>query len=274
MELFQAFVLALIQGISEFLPVSSSAHLILPAQLLGWRDQGLLFDVAVHVGSLAAVIFYYRHELHRMASAWKRGLLPGATLGTADAAQARLAWMLVVATLPALIAGFAGKTFIETHLRSISVIASTTIVFGLLLGLADWQGRQQRQTVALGFGIALLVGLAQVLALVPGTSRSGVTITAAVLLGLSRREAANFSFLLSIPIIAAAGALLVLEVSTDPGDVDLGILLIAVLVSGISAWSCIALFLRLVERIGLMPFVWYRLALGSLLFWFVAQSPP
>ncbi|MGB5324809.1 MAG: undecaprenyl-diphosphate phosphatase [Pseudomonadales bacterium] len=272
MERLQAFFLALIQGVSEFLPVSSSAHLILPAQLLGWPDQGLLFDVAVHVGSLAAVVFYYRHELRQMASAWCSSLLPGRTLDVSTNAQARLAWLLVLATLPALLAGLVGKSFVEQHLRSTAVIATTTIVFGLLLGLAEWRGRQVRQAVTLSANLAVLIGLAQVLALVPGTSRSGVTITAAVLLGMSRREAANFSFLLSIPIIAAAGMLLSLDLLDAPGEFDPVLLGMAVLVSALSAWSCIALFLRLIERIGLMPFVWYRLALGAVLLWFVAQG--
>lgn len=207
-----------------------------------------------------------------MARGWFGSLRTSSPRDDADAAQAKLVWMLVLATLPTLVAGFLGKEFVEQNLRSTVVIASTTILFALLLGVAEWRSKQLRQTVKLGFGIALLVGFAQVLALVPGTSRSGVTITAAVLLGLSRREAANFSFLLSIPIIAAAGVLLALDVRDLPQAADLLPLALAVLVSGLSAWACIALFLRLIERIGLMPFVWYRLVLGSVLFWMIARQ--
>ncbi len=272
MDFIQTFLLALIQGVSEFLPISSSAHLILPAQLLKWPDQGLLFDVAVHVGSLSAVIFYFRHELRAMARAWLVSfasvpLLLNGRSGVGVKSwvkdpQAQLAWMLILASLPTVAVGFLAKDFIGTHLRSTAVIATTTLVFGLLLGIAEWRSRRNVQALPLSFRLAMLIGAAQVFALVPGTSRSGVTITAAVLLGMSKKEGANFSFLLSIPIIFGAGCLLSIELFEQNTIVHWPQLFTAVLVSAVSAWCCIALFLRVIERIGLMPFVWYRLVLG------------
>ncbi|NNL57620.1 MAG: undecaprenyl-diphosphate phosphatase [Pseudomonadales bacterium] len=270
MEFIQTVVLALIQGLSEFLPISSSAHLILPAQVFGWPDQGLLFDVAVHVGSLCAVIFYFRVELHGLACAWLGSLSPrGNNLLQLPLArqpeQAQVAWMLVLATLPILLAGFLGKDFVAAHLRSTLVIAITTLLFAGFLALAELRSRKQREVMPLCFRFALLIGLAQVLALVPGTSRSGVTITAAVLLGMSKKDGAQFSFLLSIPVIFAAGCLLAADLFSQRVEFEWLKLATAVVVSGLSAWCCIALFLRVIERIGLMPFVWYRVALGLVL---------
>ena len=263
MDSIQTIILALIQGVTEFLPISSSAHLILPAQLLGWPDQGVAFDVAVHVGSLAAVVAYFRRDLIDMSVAWWRSLPIG---GPAEASeQSRLAWMVAVATLPAIIAALLSKDFIEAHLRSTLVIATTTIVFGLLLAVAEFKSRRQSQLVQLTWTIALLIGVAQIFALIPGTSRSGVTITAAVLLGLSRTDAARFSFLLSIPIIAAAGGYAILEMIAEPPIFSWTQLLLGVGVSAISAYLCIEIFLKLLERVGFMPFVWYRLLLGVVL---------
>jgi undecaprenyl-diphosphatase len=196
MSFLQLIILALIQGISEFLPVSSSAHLALVAPLTGWADQGLAFDAAVHVGTLAAVVVHLRPELLSLA----RDGLTGR-----DPVQRVLLIGLAVATLPALFVGAFASDWIEVWLRSPLLIAGTTIGFGLLLGVADRWGRRVRPLEAIGWKTALTIGLAQVLALVPGTSRSGVTITAGLALGLTRDAAARYSFLLSIPIIAAAG---------------------------------------------------------------------
>lgn len=265
MDYFQAIVLALIQGVSEFLPISSSAHLILPSQLLGWPDQGLAFDVAVHVGSLLAVLIYFRRDVSHIVFAFV-GQAFSRALNHEQAQRqkqdARLGWMIIVGTVPAVLVALFARDFIEAHLRSTFVIATTTLLFGLLLGLADWKSRGQHTAVQLTVSIALCIGVAQVFSLIPGTSRSGVTITAAVLLGLSRTDAARFSFLLSIPIILAAGSLLSLELLTSDTPIDWVVMLVGVVVSGVSAWICIALFLRLIERIGFMPFVIYRLLLG------------
>lgn len=260
MDIIQAFLLALIQGLTEFLPISSSAHLILPAQLLGWQDQGLAFDVAVHVGSLMAVLTYFRRDIHSMIHASWRQLRFGER-----SSEASLSWMVAVATVPAVLAALLFNDVIEQQLRSTAVIATTTIVFGVLLGIAELRSRRQSSYRHISWFIAIAVGCAQALALVPGTSRSGITMTAAVLLGLSRTDAARFSFLLSIPIILAAGLHESIKLLQDGMHYPWMLLLMATAVSGISAYLCIDFFLRWIEKIGLMPFVLYRLVLGAVL---------
>lgn len=252
--------LAVIQGLTEFLPISSSAHLILPSQLLGWPDQGLAFDVGVHVGTLLAVMYYFRHEVIRLSLAWGRSLQ-----GNWDA-EGRLAWLVMLATLPAVLSGLIFAGLIEHYGRSMLVIATTTLFFGVLLGWADSRRREQKEIRALTRRDALVIGLAQALALIPGTSRSGVTITAALMLGFERQSAARFSFLLSIPIIFGAGLLQVVRLaeqsSSEAHWLQIGV---GTLVAGCSALACIHLFLKWLDRVGMMPFVWYRLALGVVL---------
>lgn len=265
MTLFEIIVLAIIQGLTEFLPISSSAHLILPAELLGWRDQGLAFDVAVHLGSLLAVIGYFRHDLVALARGWL-----GQLLGQGSSAQGTLAWYLIFATLPAVVVGFIAKDMIEIYARSSAVIAITTIVFGLLLWYADVKAPQQYELSRMRFKTAMLIGVAQVLALVPGTSRSGITMTAGLLLGLTRQSAARFSFLLSIPIILGAGTLSVLDLVAADAAVDWSALGYGVVFSFISAYLCITLFLRWISRLGMLPFVIYRLLLGVVLLFFLS----
>jgi undecaprenyl-diphosphatase len=173
--------------------------------------------------------------------------------------------MVIAATVPAIMVALLAKDFIEVHLRSTTVIAVATLFFGGLLALADFKSRRQHEVLEMTWRIALIIGFAQVLALIPGTSRSGVTITAAVLLGLSKTEGARFSFLLSIPIIAAAGGYAILNMLSDPPIFSWWQLGLGVAVSAVSAYLCIKLFLQLLERIGFMPFVWYRLVLGCVL---------
>jgi undecaprenyl-diphosphatase len=260
----QLVVLAVIQGLSEFLPVSSSAHLVLVSQLTDWPDQGLAFDAAVHAGTLAAVVVYFRRDLVDLAAG---GLRAGG-----DPAQRRLLVALAVATLPALAVGALAADWIEAWLRSPQLIAATTIAFGLLLGLADRFSRRTRTAESLGLTEALLIGLAQVLALIPGTSRSGITISAGLAMGLTREQAARFSFLLSIPIIAAAGAWGFATGLAAGGTFDLGRFAAAAALAGVVAWLTIAAFLAWLRRYGMTPFVLYRLALGALLLaWFGAN---
>jgi undecaprenyl-diphosphatase len=261
MEWTQALILAIVQGLTEFLPISSSAHLILPAQLFGWTDQGLAFDVAVHVGSLAAVVWYFRHDLWRLIIAWLNRVLKGQ-----KSDDSKLAWQVIYATIPAAFIGLAADDFIEAHLRSITVIATTTIIFGICLGWADKFGKRQLALVELTMAAAIMIGIAQALALIPGTSRSGITITAALLLGMQRQAAAQFSFLLSVPLILAAGALKTFELATADIAVNWGDLILGALMSGITAYICIRTFLAFIDRIGMMPFVIYRLVLGAALF--------
>lgn len=256
-DTLQAIVLAIIQGLTEFLPISSSAHLILPAQLLGWPDQGLVFDVAVHVGSLLAVVIYFRGELRVLAAGGLRWISGGGW--NSDAAM--IFW-LALATVPAGILGLLLNDFVEANLRSMLVIATATIMFGLLLGWAD---NRATGTSTFSLRTALIIGAAQALAIIPGTSRSGITMTAALFCGLNRETAARFSFLLSIPIIAAAGLLQGLELASHEVGISWSLLAVATLVSGLTAFACIAFFLRVVERIGFMPFVIYRVVLGLFL---------
>jgi len=264
----QAALLALIQGLTEFLPISSSAHLALIPLLSDWPDQGLAFDCVVHLGSLTAVVAYFRADLARMAVGFTNTI--AARSLTADH-DGYLAWLIGFATIPVGLAGLTFKEVIETELRSVAVIGASSILFGLLLWWADVSGRREKSERAWGLRDAMLVGLAQAVALIPGTSRSGITMTAALLLGYSREAAARFSFLLSIPVIVLAGGLKVKEWIEQP-DQAAGLfeLLLGYGLSAFSAYLCIHYFLKYLERTGMGPFVIYRLALGAILLWMVA----
>jgi undecaprenyl-diphosphatase len=263
MTLIQIIVLALIQGLTEFLPVSSSAHLILGSKVFGWPDQGLVFDVATHLGTLVAVFIYFRHELLGMMMAWM-----GPAVTDTDRQRRAMTIYLAVASIPALLAGALLHDAVELHLRDVQVIAWATIGFGLLLWIADARSPRDGGLDRINLRAAILIGLAQALALIPGTSRSGVTITAGRFLGLSPQAAAKFSFLLAIPIIGAAGSYGALRVLSGDADINWTEFALAMLLSALAGWVCIAAFLALLKRIGLMPFVIYRLALGVVLLWF------
>ncbi|WP_231757646.1 undecaprenyl-diphosphate phosphatase [Microbulbifer elongatus] len=263
METFQIVILALIQGITEFLPISSSAHLILPNQVLGWPDQGLAFDVAVHFGSLIAVLVYFRKDVWQLICDGLGGFRSGQFSD-----DGRLAWLIVLATIPAGLVGLAFKDFIEEHLRSSAVIAATTILFGLLLWWADVYGKRRDDIGQLNWKKALLIGAAQAIALIPGTSRSGITMTAGLMLGMKREAAARFSFLMSIPVISLSALLLTLEL-LGTQSVPWGSIFLGVVLSGISAYLCIHFFLQFISRIGMAPFAIYRLLLGGALIWLI-----
>jgi undecaprenyl-diphosphatase len=260
MDSLHAIYLALLQGFTEFLPISSSAHLILLPKLVGWEDQGLAFDVAVHVGTLTAVVIYFRREVIPMAKDWF-----GSLITRQQTQNSRLAWAVLWGTIPVGLAGLMFKDFIELNLRSGLVIAATTIGFGLLLWWADVKGRGQRSEYQLRWRDILIIGVAQALALIPGTSRSGATMTAGLMLGLSREASARFSFLLSIPVIVLAGGMLTLDLVKEPGLVDWSAMIIGMVTSAITAYLCIHFFLKLISRMGMLPFVIYRLALGGVL---------
>ncbi|EKO3925422.1 undecaprenyl-diphosphate phosphatase [Vibrio metschnikovii] len=267
MTYFEAFILALIQGLTEFLPISSSAHLILPSAILGWEDQGLAFDVAVHVGTLAAVIIYFRHEVVSLLRAFFASIFKGDR-----SKEAKLAWLIILATIPACIFGLLMKDIVELYLRSAWVIATTTIIFGLLLWYVDRQARLAQDEYQAGWKQALFVGVAQALAIIPGTSRSGATITAALYLGFTREAAARFSFLMSIPIITLAGGYLGLKLITSGEPIQINFLITGVITSFISAYLCIFFFLKLISRMGMTPFVIYRLILGFGLLLFLSMN--
>ena len=258
----QVVVLALIQGITEFLPVSSSAHLILPAQIWGWIDQGLLFDVAVHAGTLCAVLWYFRNTVINLA----KSILPG---GPGDRSELSA---LVLATVPVVLAGWLLRGVIATDARAVNVVIVTTLLFGVLLGVADRFSRHgAHRTGPVSLRDALLIGLAQVCALIPGTSRSGVTITAALFLGYHPAAATRFSFLLSVPVIGGAVVLMLATMGPE-SSLSGGAAVAAFALSAIFAYATIKAFMYWVERIGLMPFVLYRLALGLVLWVWMIQG--
>jgi undecaprenyl-diphosphatase len=263
-SLFEIIILAVIQGLTEFLPVSSSAHLILPSKILGWDDQGLAYDVAVHIGSLLAVIIYFKSDIVCLTHAWfSHGF------GFHQTQNSRLAWWIVIGTIPAVILGFSFKDIIEIYGRFPLVIASTTIGFALLLWYADNKATQVKNIHQITWKNAIYIGLAQAVAIIPGTSRSGITMTVGLMVGLDRESAARFSFLLSVPVILGAGLLATLGLLQSPNSVDWSALLFGAGFSFASAYACIYLFLTWISKIGMLPFVIYRLILGTALLIFI-----
>ncbi|KRS20021.1 UDP pyrophosphate phosphatase [Alishewanella sp. WH16-1] len=266
MSMLEVIILSIIQGITEFLPISSSAHLILPSAIFGWEDQGIAFDVAVHVGTLLAVMLYFRQDIANLTVGWIK------SLGGQHSTDSKLAWWVILATIPAGLAGLLAADLIETFLRSPWVLAITTIVFGLLLWLADATAKQQVSMEQMNWRQALFIGLAQAVALIPGTSRSGITMTAAMLLGLDKVSAARFSFLLSIPIIVLSGGYQASKLLSEPTQYDISGILLGMVLSFISALICIHFFLKIISRMGMLPFVIYRLLLGVGLIVFLSFS--
>jgi undecaprenyl-diphosphatase len=261
MEWWQAVILAIVQGLTEFLPISSSAHLILPSHLLGWPDQGLAFDVAVHVGTLFAVIWYFKTDIRQLS----KGFIHTTFLGKPNA-DGRLAWYIGLATIPAGLLGLLLNGSVEEYLRNSAVIATTTIVFGLLLLFADNRKNLKKTLSEMPLSQAMFIGIAQAIALIPGTSRSGITMTAAMLMGYERSAAARFSFLLSIPLILLAGGYKALELVVSGDIIAWDMIIMGAMVSCICAYICIYFFLKLIEQLSMLPFVIYRLLLGTFLF--------
>lgn len=260
MSWIQILVLAIVQGLTEILPISSSGHLVLVPHLFGWTDQGLVFDVAVHFGSLAAICVYFRDDLKGLV---RGGLqLAGGRYGSLES---HMALCIGVGTVPAAIAGLLLAGWIGENLRDPGVVVATLSGYGILLALADRFGRQARVISEVRFHDALVIGLAQALALVPGTSRSGVTITAGMMLGFRRPDAARFSFLLSAPVILLATVYEVATLAIDGGQVSWGELASGAVVSGLVAYFSIDFFMRFVTRSGLWPFAVYRLLLAGVI---------
>ncbi|MFT6624478.1 MAG: undecaprenyl-diphosphatase [Cycloclasticus sp.] len=265
MDYEQIIGLGLLQGLTEFLPISSSAHLILLPILFGWEDQGLAFDIAVHVGTLIAIISYLRKDLYRLVTGWFASVFK-----RQHNHDSRLAWLIIIGTIPVGLVGLFASDLIEIYLRSPLVIAATTIIFALLLWRADVKGLHIREQTTLTLKDAVIIGLFQVLALIPGTSRSGITMTGGLFLGLTRQASARFSFLLSVPLIFLAGSFKARELMTSPLLIDWSSMAAGVTISALSAFACIALFLKMVDKIGMLPFVIYRLILGVVLLYFYA----
>ncbi|MEM9101967.1 MAG: undecaprenyl-diphosphate phosphatase [Pseudomonadota bacterium] len=260
MTLFEIIILALIQGITEFLPVSSSGHLVLGSQLFGWKDQGLAFDVAVHVGSLLAVLVYFREEIIGMTRAWFQSTLQGK-----HSQEAKLAWYVILGTIPVGLIGIIANDFIEEHLRSVTVVAITMIVFAPFLWLADRYGRRNKTVDSISLRDVMIIGFVQCTALLPGVSRSGATMLAGLGLGMTRQASARFSFLLSIPVILLAGGYRGYKLVAQEAPVDWGAIFLGMGISAISAYICIHYFLKLLDNIGFTPFVYYLLGLGTIL---------
>lgn len=259
LDVFKITFLAFLQGFTEFLPISSSGHILLPKELLGWPDQGLVFDVAVHVGSLIAVVSYFRRDIVALISAWLRSCVTRTT-----DTESRLAWYLLIATIPTGVVGFLTEDLVEEYSRSLLIIAFTSIFFAILMYFADRSDGVRRPLEKMNLKACLVIGFAQMLALIPGTSRSGITMTAGLFCGLDRRAAAKFSFLLAIPIITAGGLFKGLELweTGTATSSEWGVLFYAIVVSAVVSFTCIHYFLRLIERIGLMPFIIYRIVMG------------
>ena len=263
LTLIHIIVLALIQGITEFLPVSSSGHLILVSKLTPWPDQTLMVDIALHVGTLAAVMVYFHREC------WSMVLGVFNLLLFRGGPEAKLALHVVVASLPIIPAALYLKDYVAGDFRQgVALIAWTTLGFGLLLYAADRLGLRIRRVEHMTIGAALIIGVAQILALVPGTSRSGITMTAARFLGFERVEAARFSLLLSIPVIIGAGTLAGADLYRM-GSVEMNtVTVLAILFSFVSALIAIAVMMRWLRRASFTPFVIYRICLGAgLLYW-------
>ena len=261
MSVWQIIILALLQGVTEFLPISSSAHLILVPAWLGWEDQGIAFDVAVHFGSLIAVIVFSRREIAAILREWRDCLLRRAACGN----SARLGAMIAVASLPVGMLGLLLHDTVEASFREPRLIAVASAVFALLMVWADRRPQPLKRIRELNWSRALGIGFGQALALIPGASRSGVTITAARALGMSRPAAARLSFLLAIPVILAAAGLETVNLAAAPAPADWPALALGMLVAGAAAFACMGALLRLVTRWGLWPFALYRLALSAVI---------
>jgi len=258
----QIIVLAIVQGLTEFLPISSSGHLVLVPYLVEWPDQGLAFDVAVHFGSLLAVVVFFRDDI--------AGLLRGSVQllgGNAKSPQAYMALAIGLGTIPAALAGLLFAGWIEANLRDPSIIIYTLAGYGLLMAAADRYARRDKAMTDVRIRDALVIGLAQALALIPGTSRSGVTITAGRLLGFERQDAARFSFLLSAPVILLATVYEGSQLVLSDAPVAWSELALGVAISAVVAYLSIEFFMRFVTRIGLAPFALYRLALAAIIAW-------
>jgi len=244
-EWLQWLVLALVQGLTEFLPISSSAHLILASKLAGWQDQGLVMDIAAHLGSLLAVMMYYRQSIARLLTGqdWPLFL------------------QLLLASFPIALAGLLFANIIETQLRSVWVIAIASAVFGVLL----WLSQRWSKAQAIDLKKAGLIGLAQCLALIPGASRSGVTMTAAMAMGIDKQTAARFSFLLAIPAILMTTAYGGMKLMQAPQNYDLSGILVVVTGSFLAAWLCIHWFMKFIDRINFVWFMHYRILLAVMI---------
>jgi undecaprenyl-diphosphatase len=260
MDSLQAIILGIIQGITEFLPISSTAHLLLFSKFADLQDQGLAFDVALHLGSIVGVVVYFKKEIVLMVKDWFASIF-----GKGDTFYSRLAWYLIIATIPVGLSGLFFHEYVEGMMRSAVVIAIMSIIFGILLGLADIYGGRARQLDSLNRKDAIIIGLFQALAIVPGVSRSGITMTAGRMMGLSRHTTTFFAFLMSIPVILLASLLQIYKLISMQAQIEMQPLAIGFLVSAFVSFVVIFWFIKTIEKIGMLPFVIYRIILGGVL---------
>ncbi len=261
MELFQAFILGMVQGLGEFLPISSSAHLILTPWLFGWPDQGLAFDIALHWGTLVAVVTYFYKDIWLLVKGFFHSIIPSTRDFQSNIYQ-KLAWLIILATIPAAVIGKIFESEVESAFRNPILIAITLSVVGVILYLADKYGNKLKDLTQAKWLNALVVGLAQALAIVPGISRSGATITAGLLQGFTRQDAAKFSFLISIPIIFGAGVLKLPEIANIQNHLQL---LVGFSSSAVFGFLAIKYMLKYISNRSFAIFTWYRLALAAII---------
>lgn len=276
MGIVAAVILGVVQGLTEFLPISSSAHLIIFPWLFNWKPQGLIFDVSLHVGTAVAILVYFWRDWITMATHLIRGI---AQRNLFEGAERRLAWFLVLGTIPAMIVGLAAGDYIEENLRSPLFSVVPLVLFGVVLYFAEMKSRQERSLGQIDWRDSLWIGMSQALALIPGVSRSGITVSTAMLRDIDRPSAARFSFLLSTPVIVGAGLIeswhlfkavrhptagAVLNNLDSSGGVQWTVLLVGVVTAAVTGFLCIRYFLRYLQNNSLVPFVIYRFALAGL----------
>ncbi|MCB9412505.1 MAG: undecaprenyl-diphosphate phosphatase [Actinobacteria bacterium] len=260
MSWFEAIVLGIIQGLTEFLPISSSGHLLILSQIFGWDDPGAAFTAVSQIGTETAVLIYFRRDIWRIISTWTKSLYTPALRGQIDA---RMGWYVIVGTIPIGFFGFFFSDQIETAARNLWLVATVLIVFGIILGIADRVGRKTRELETLSMRSGLLFGLGQALALIPGVSRSGATITTGLFLGFTREAATRYAFLLAIPAVLASGLYQATKIG-DEANVPWGQTIVATAIAFVIGYLVIAWLIRYVATNSYMPFVIYRVALGSL----------
>ena len=259
MSVLEAIVLGIVQGLTEFLPISSSAHLRIVPAFAGWEDPGAAFTAVTQLGTIAAVLLYFRHDLARIAVAWAASIV---RRDRRQGPDARLGWIIFLGTIPIGILGLVFKDQIESGARSLYLIGSTLIALGLVLLLAERVGKRERGVESIDLRDGLVIGVAQAAALVPGVSRSGATITAGLFLGLEREAAARFSFLLSVPAIVLSGIFELGSIGSGEHDVGVGALVVATACAFVVGYASIAFLLRFLATHSTIVFVAYRIVLG------------
>ena len=264
----QAIVLGISQGLTEFLPISSTAHTLIVSKLLGWPDPGAAFTAVTQVGTELAVVIYFRQDIARILKAWFSSLTKKSERANPDA---KMGWYVIIGTIPIGIAGLAFKSSIETTARNLWLVAATLIVMGILLGLADRYAKHTKSETDINTKNAVLFGLGQALALIPGVSRSGATITAGLAMGFKRDVAARYSFLLAIPAVFASAALTAGDISSD-SFVNWPATIVATIVAFVVGYFVIASLMKYLQTRTFLPFVIYRIALGTLLMVLLANG--